>query len=148
MRIRPDSETRIIVGGILARHEYDLRSKTGIQFMASSCEHLIASEAKTHITFAPGEMWYHMSNGGDQSLSIRKPKASKISQRLYNPYIYRNIQAVGSSKSFKLQWFNIHFSRLFESQKMVEFIGRLFFVVLPITHCILREVTVGSILPH
>ncbi len=55
----PKSETKIIVGGILARYQYDLRSKTDPHFIsASNGINLIASEAKTHLTFAPGEMWY------------------------------------------------------------------------------------------
>ncbi|KAJ2993465.1 hypothetical protein HDV02_002408 [Globomyces sp. JEL0801] len=61
--IRPKSETKIIVGGMLARYQYDLRSKTDPHFVNSSGLNLIASEAKTHRTFAPGEMWYHGSRG-------------------------------------------------------------------------------------
>jgi hypothetical protein len=57
------SETKIIVGGILARYEYDLRSKTDPHFLNISGLNMIASEAKTHRTFAPGEMWYHGSRG-------------------------------------------------------------------------------------
>eukprot|EP00842_Homolaphlyctis_polyrhiza_P006826 jgi/Hompol1/732/HPOL_000926-RA len=63
VRIRADSETKIIVGGILARYQYDIRSKTDPHFLNISGRNLIASEAKTHITFAPGEMWYHASRG-------------------------------------------------------------------------------------
>ncbi|KAJ8331773.1 hypothetical protein QVD99_002020 [Batrachochytrium dendrobatidis] len=63
VRIRPSSETKIIVGGILARYQYDLRSKTDPHFLNTSGLNLIASEAKTHLTFAPGEMWYHGSRG-------------------------------------------------------------------------------------
>ena len=61
--IRSKSETKIIVGGILARYQYDLRSKTDPHFLSSSGINLIASEVKTHRTFAPGEMWYHGSRG-------------------------------------------------------------------------------------
>jgi hypothetical protein len=57
------SETKIIVGGILSRYQYDLRSKTDPHFLNTSEKNLIASEAKTHRTFAPGEMWYHSSRG-------------------------------------------------------------------------------------
>lgn len=57
------SETKIIVGGILARYQYDLRSKTDPHFLNTGGLNLIASEAKTHLTFAPGEMWYHGSRG-------------------------------------------------------------------------------------
>ncbi|KAH6596261.1 hypothetical protein BASA50_005305 [Batrachochytrium salamandrivorans] len=61
--IDPRSETRIIVGGILARYQYDLRSKTDPHFLNTGGLGLIASEAKTHRTFPPGEMWYHSSRG-------------------------------------------------------------------------------------
>ena len=57
------SETKIIVGGILARYQYDLRSKTDPHFLNISGLNLIASEAKTHRTFGEGEMWYHGSRG-------------------------------------------------------------------------------------
>ncbi|KAH6598525.1 hypothetical protein BASA50_003564 [Batrachochytrium salamandrivorans] len=63
VRIRPRSKTNIIVGGILARYQYDLRSKTDLHFLNTGGLDLIASEAKTHPTFAPGEMWYHSSRG-------------------------------------------------------------------------------------
>ncbi|KAH6569740.1 hypothetical protein BASA62_004662 [Batrachochytrium salamandrivorans] len=57
------SKTNIIVGGILARNQYDLRSKTDLHFFNDEGQNLIASEATTHPTFAPGEMWYHSSRG-------------------------------------------------------------------------------------
>ena len=63
IRIRKASETKIIVGGILAKYQYDLRSKTDPHFLSVSGMNLIASEAKTHRTFASGEMWYHGSRG-------------------------------------------------------------------------------------
>ncbi len=63
VRIRPKSETKIIVGGILARHQYDLRSTTDPHFHNLCGQNLIACAAKTHLTFAPGEMWYHGSRG-------------------------------------------------------------------------------------
>jgi hypothetical protein len=58
-----DSETKIIVGGILARYEYDVRSKCDPHFLNADGVHLIATEAKTHRTFGLGEMWYHSSRG-------------------------------------------------------------------------------------
>jgi hypothetical protein len=61
--ILPDTETKIIVGGILARVQYDLRSKTDPHVLNTSGRNLIASEAKTHRTFGIGEMWYHQSRG-------------------------------------------------------------------------------------
>jgi len=63
VRIRSKSETKVIVGGILARYQYDLCSKTDPHFLNTSGLNLIASEAKTHDTFAPGQMWYHGSRG-------------------------------------------------------------------------------------
>ena len=59
IRIDSKSKTKIIVGGILVRYQYDLRSKTDPHFASvANGINLIASEAKTHLTFAPGEMWY------------------------------------------------------------------------------------------
>jgi hypothetical protein len=58
-----ESETKIIVGGILARYQYNLRSKTGTHFLSTGGLNLIASEVRTHRTFGPGEMWYHRSRG-------------------------------------------------------------------------------------
>jgi hypothetical protein len=58
-----DSETKIIVGGILARYEYDIRSKCDPHFLNADGVHLIATEAKTRRTFGLGEMWYHSSRG-------------------------------------------------------------------------------------
>jgi hypothetical protein len=63
VRIRSKSETKVIVGGMLARYQYDLRSKTDPHFLNTSGLNLIASEAKTHRTFGEGEMWYHRSRG-------------------------------------------------------------------------------------
>jgi hypothetical protein len=57
------SKTKIIVGGIIARYQFDLRSKTDPHFLNTSGMNLIASEAKTHRTFGLGEMWYHGSRG-------------------------------------------------------------------------------------
>ncbi|KAH6573640.1 hypothetical protein BASA62_002855 [Batrachochytrium salamandrivorans] len=51
-----DQKRKIIVGGILARYQYDLRSKTDPHFLNTEGLDLIASEAKTHRTFPPGEM--------------------------------------------------------------------------------------------
>ena len=57
------SGTKIIVGGILARYEYDVRSQCDPHFLNADGFHLIASEAKTRRTFGLGEMWYHSSRG-------------------------------------------------------------------------------------
>ena len=48
LHLIPRSETKIIVGGILARYEYDLRSKTDPHFLDFNGLNLIASEVKTH----------------------------------------------------------------------------------------------------
>ncbi|KAH9246143.1 hypothetical protein BASA81_016338 [Batrachochytrium salamandrivorans] len=63
VRIGPRSKTNIIVGGILARYQYDLRRKTDPHFLDTEGRNLIASEATAHHTFPPGEMWYHSSRG-------------------------------------------------------------------------------------
>ena len=55
--------TKIIVGGILARYQYDLRSSTDPNFSNTEERYLIASEVKTQRTFASGEMWYHGARG-------------------------------------------------------------------------------------
>jgi hypothetical protein len=54
---------KIIVGGILAIYQYDLRGKTDPHFRSTSGLNLIASEAKTHRAFGLGEMWYRCSRG-------------------------------------------------------------------------------------
>lgn len=59
----PNSEKKIIVGGILAKHEYDIRSRSDPLFSSLSGTNLIATEVKTHQSFGDGEMWYHKSRG-------------------------------------------------------------------------------------
>ena len=56
-------ETPIIVGGILSKYEYDLRSNTDLHFLNFSGVNLLASEVKTNATFALGDLWYHGSKG-------------------------------------------------------------------------------------
>jgi hypothetical protein len=56
-------ETKIIVGGILARYQYDLPSKSDLRFLDANSQNLIACQVKTHRSFGPGEMWYHYSRG-------------------------------------------------------------------------------------
>ena len=63
IHVNASSKTKIIVGGIMARSQYDLRSKTDPHFMNSAGRNLIASEVKTHRTFGFREMWYHGSRG-------------------------------------------------------------------------------------
>jgi hypothetical protein len=57
------SETPIVVGGLLARYQYDLRSKTDPHFMNASNQNLIASEVKTDRAFDMEDMWYHDCRG-------------------------------------------------------------------------------------
>ena len=61
--LRSLSETKIIVGGILSRYQYDIRSKSDPHFAKYDGSPLLASEVKTHRTFGDGEMWYHSSRG-------------------------------------------------------------------------------------
>ncbi|KAH6580295.1 hypothetical protein BASA61_009726 [Batrachochytrium salamandrivorans] len=88
VRIGPRSKTNIIVGGILARYQYDLRSKTDPHFLNTEGLDLIASEATTHPTFPPGEMWYHSSRG-IQSLSAMRfsLEESMKASHLTNPLL-------------------------------------------------------------
>ena len=56
--LTPKLETKIIVGGILAQYQFDVRSQTDPNFVCHSRGiRLIASEAKTHQVFQPGDMW-------------------------------------------------------------------------------------------
>lgn len=57
------AETKVVVGGILAKHEYDLRSSTDYHFFKSNGVHMLATEAKTKRTFPPGHVWYNKSRG-------------------------------------------------------------------------------------
>ncbi|KAJ3413504.1 hypothetical protein HDV05_007887 [Chytridiales sp. JEL 0842] len=63
LHLTPRSETKIIVGGILARDHYDLRSSADPRFSLRNGATLIASEVKTMQSFPPGHMWYHSSRG-------------------------------------------------------------------------------------
>ena len=68
MAINVKSETKIIIGGILAKYEYDLRSQTDVHFTNSIGVNLLATEVKTRQTLVEGDMWYRNSRGV-QSLS-------------------------------------------------------------------------------
>ena len=57
------SQTKVIVGGILARHEYDLRSATDPHFFYKDNVDILASEIKTQRSFPLEDMWYHGSRG-------------------------------------------------------------------------------------
>ena len=57
-------ETPIIVGGILARYEHDLRCKTGLYLRDhDDGSNLVALEIKKNESFPLGEKWYHRSRG-------------------------------------------------------------------------------------
>jgi hypothetical protein len=49
--------TKIIVGGFLAHHQYDVRSMTDVHCLDDDGHHILASEAKTHQSFPLGHMW-------------------------------------------------------------------------------------------
>ena len=55
----PNAQTKIIIGGILATHQYDLRSSIGLHFLTFCGKSMIAFEAKRDRTFTDQEMWYH-----------------------------------------------------------------------------------------
>ena len=58
------SETKIVVGGILARMEYDLRSCTDPNFFDPDTKRrLLGTEVKTALTFTDRDMWHHKSRG-------------------------------------------------------------------------------------
>ncbi|KAJ3316531.1 hypothetical protein HDV06_003312 [Boothiomyces sp. JEL0866] len=61
--LKGQAETKIIVGGIFAKNEYDVRSSTDPHFLDDNGCHLIASEAKTMDTFGERAVWYYKSRG-------------------------------------------------------------------------------------
>ena len=63
MILRARSETGVVVGGILARHKYDVRSRCDPYFLNEDGTCLIASEVKTALTFRERAMWYHKTRG-------------------------------------------------------------------------------------
>ena len=65
IHLKPRNGTKIIVGGILAIYEYDIRSSTDPHFVSEEFTdlNLIASEVKTNLTFAEDDMWYHKCRG-------------------------------------------------------------------------------------
>jgi hypothetical protein len=58
VRIRSRRETRIVVGGLLVKHEFDLRSNTDPHFENEHGRDLLASEVKTKESFIEGLNWY------------------------------------------------------------------------------------------
>ncbi|KAJ3253714.1 hypothetical protein HK103_000372 [Boothiomyces macroporosus] len=61
--LKVKSETKIIVGGIFTKNEYDVRSRTDPHFLNRRGRHLIASEAKRSETFRERGVWYYKSRG-------------------------------------------------------------------------------------
>ena len=53
--------TPIIVGGILAREEYDIRGQTDPSYMNFDGDFVFATVIKTHESFGEQQMWYHKS---------------------------------------------------------------------------------------
>jgi hypothetical protein len=56
-------ETKVIVGGLLVRHDYDVRGATDPHFEKYSGIKMIASEVKSAATFSRRDMWYRSSRG-------------------------------------------------------------------------------------
>jgi hypothetical protein len=62
VHVHPRAETKVIVGGILALGNYDVRSSTDIHFLKNG-RNVLATEIKTDKTFPLGEVWYRKSRG-------------------------------------------------------------------------------------
>jgi hypothetical protein len=60
VHLREDRETKVVVGGILACSEYDIRSQTDPYFINNDDETVLASEVKTSRTFGHGH-WFQGS---------------------------------------------------------------------------------------
>ena len=56
-------DEKVIVGGILVRPEYDLRSETDANFVNDENEYVLGSEVKSHKAFGFGEVWYRGCRG-------------------------------------------------------------------------------------
>ena len=63
MAIRPRFGTKIIIGGILAKYEYDLRSMTDAHFQTFNGINFIASKVPRNRSFPLDTVWYHDSRG-------------------------------------------------------------------------------------
>ena len=62
VHIHTRAETKVIVGGILALGNYDVRSSTDIHLLKNG-RNVLATEIKTDQTFPLGEVWYRKSRG-------------------------------------------------------------------------------------
>jgi hypothetical protein len=56
-------QTKVVVGGIMVRPEYDVRSKTDAIFVDIDGKYALASEVKRHTAFGLGQMWYRGCRG-------------------------------------------------------------------------------------
>ena len=61
-QIKPKSETKVIIGGLLAWQQFNVTSRTDSHFLFNNV-HLLASEIKTAVTFPMGHAWYQSSRG-------------------------------------------------------------------------------------
>jgi hypothetical protein len=58
----PRAETKVIIGGLLALKEYDIRSQTDVHFLKNGIN-VIATEITTNQAFHQDEVWYRKSRG-------------------------------------------------------------------------------------
>ena len=58
-----NSDTKVVVGGILAYSQYDLRSQTDVNFLNDDGLRVLATEVNTMKTFSEEEMWHKESRG-------------------------------------------------------------------------------------
>ncbi len=63
MRIHSKTTNGVVVGGLLARHEYDLRRETDILILNPDDGVLIATVSTTHTSLGDGDVWYRESRG-------------------------------------------------------------------------------------
>lgn len=59
--VRPCRETQVIVGGIAAREEFDIRGNVDPYFLNSDGQPVLATEVKTDVSFGAQHVWYHKS---------------------------------------------------------------------------------------
>ena len=62
-------ETQVIVGGILAREEFDIRGQVDPYYLNHNGQYVLGTEVKTHESFGKQEVWYHKSRGAQQQFS-------------------------------------------------------------------------------
>ena len=59
--VNEERETQIIVGGLLARDEFDIRGQADPYYSNFDGDYAFATEVKTHESFGEGHAWYHKS---------------------------------------------------------------------------------------